>query len=188
MNNIHATAIVYPGVKLGDGITIRAYAVVGSPAEKHGHFEGPGKGVEIGDNTIISEFVTVHSGTERVTKIGKGVIMLRGSHCGHDSEICDNAVISCNALIGGHSLIGQGANLGLNSVLHQFSNVGAWSFVGMSCVVPKNKRIVPGQIYIGSPARSLKPNTIGLQRAGITTEQIQAARQAYFSATSDWKN
>jgi UDP-N-acetylglucosamine acyltransferase len=81
--------------------------------------------------------------------------------------------LSCNVLIGGHSTIMKGCNLGLGSIVHQFSVIGAYSMLGMGCIVPKSKRIEPGFIYVGNPARMLKMNTIGLQRNGITANILQ---------------
>ncbi len=184
---IDSTAIIYPNVQLGENVTIRAYAVVGSPAESNGHWEGPGTGVIIGDDVIISEFVTIHSGTVRPTKVGAGVKLLRGSHVGHDVEIGDCATISCNVMLGGHSEVGEGANLGLGAILHQFSKVGAYAMVGMGSVVPKKKRLVPGKIYAGNPVKFLRENNVGLERQGVTRETLQAKIVEYFHATQDWK-
>ena len=181
-------AIVHAGVSLGNNVTIRAHAVVGSSAEKHGYFKAEGHGVDIGDDTIISEFVTIHSGTEQKTRIGKRCVVLAHAHVGHDAQVADDCTVSCGALIGGHSIVGAGANLSLGCILHQFSRIGSWAMVGMGCVVPKNQRILPGRIYVGAPARSLKDNAIGLKRMNVTDLQLTQAQMDYIDATPEWKH
>jgi len=183
---IHPTAVIYPGVKIGKGTRIGAYAVIGGPAEKRGWFDRPGLGVVIGENCVISNHVTIDSGTERPTTIGNSVTMLRGSHAGHDVTASDGATISCNVMLGGHSEIGRGANIGLGAVLHQFSKVGSYCMVGMGSVVPKKKRLLPGKIYAGNPIRFLRENHLGLERSGVSREELQKAIEEYYAATRDW--
>lgn len=187
-NIVGPYAVILGKTALGDNNVIRSHAVIGSPAEKHGFMGGSGEGVSIGNACHISEFTTVHAGTQMPTVLGDRVILLRGAHVGHDSLVGDGVTVSCGAIIGGHSIIGRGANLGLASVLHQFSRIGAWAMLGMSTVVPKKKRIVPGTIYIGSPARFLKNNTIALQRQGVLQSDLQLEIQKYYALTSEWKN
>jgi len=44
--------------------------------------------------------------------------------------------------------------------------------VGMGTVITKNTQITPGKIYVGSPAKYLKENLIGLERSNITIDQL----------------
>jgi len=66
----------------------------------------------------------------------------------------------------------EGCNFGLGAVCHQFSIIGAYSMVGMGTVITKNTQITPGKIYVGSPAKYLKENLIGLERSNITIDQL----------------
>lgn len=204
-NIIHPTAIIGPDVKMGFGNQIgpgviiagrvilgnrnriRAYAVIGTPAEKHGHMEACGEqGVIIGSENHISEFVTIHAGTEKPTQISGQCTILAKAHIGHDSFIGPGVTISCAVLVGGHSFVGQEANLGLGAILHQFSVIGAWSMVGMGSVVKRKQKIMPGCTYVGVPARFVRNNTVGLQRAGVQQEALQQSIQAYHARTKDW--
>lgn len=177
MNIIHSTAVIYPNVEMGDGNVIHAYSVIGSPAEFYPEIGN--KKVVIGNNNIFREFTTINSGCFSDTKIGSNNIFLRGSHVGHDSMIGDKCTISCNALIGGHSLLMDGVNLGLGSILHQFSRIGAYSMVGMGGVVPKNKVIDPCTIHVGNPIRFLKMNNVAIKRNNLTDEDIHNLTLTY---------
>jgi UDP-N-acetylglucosamine acyltransferase len=197
LNQIDPTAIIGPHVELGRGNYIGPYCVitgltkignnnrfeafvsVGTPPEHREHFAGEGHGVVIGSACVFREYVTVNSGSERPTRIGHKVVMLRGSHIGHDSQVGDLVNLSCNVLIGGHTQIGEGANFGLGSMCHQHSVIGAFAMIGMNSVVTKNCSVQPGNTYVGTPARFLSANTIGLERGGVTQEELAAF-------TMDW--
>ena len=191
-NHIHQTAIIDPSVSLGIGNYIGPYTVIGpdvrigdrnriegqcsigQPAEHVHYFTGHwAKGVVIGSDNVIREFTTINSGTEIVTQMGNYCIMLRGSHLSHDSVIEDKVTLSCNVLLGGHSYVMEGANLGLGAITHQRSIIGAYTLVGMGAVVTKKVQVKPGSIYVGNPARWLKMNDVGLKRNGVTDERLR---------------
>lgn len=189
-NEIHPTAIIGDEVQLGKGNYIgafcrivgntiigdnnhfEAYCSIGSPPE-HKDFKNKDGRTLIGDNCWFREFITVNAGTIDSTKIMDGVIMLRGSHVGHDSYIGNNVTLSCNALIGGHSHIFEGANFGLGSVCHQYSIVGHYAMIGMNGTIVKKSVIMPGFIYAGNPVRMIGLNEIGLTKGNVTKEQLE---------------
>jgi UDP-N-acetylglucosamine acyltransferase len=191
-NFFHPTAVVHPdaqighdnyigpytviasGVRIGNGNRIESHVSIGTAAEKHGYFLSEGK-VEIGSFNILREFVTVNAGAEKNTSISDRCILLRGSHLGHGVEVEQNCTISCNVLVGGESFIGKYSNLGLGSILHQFSTVPPWSFLGMGAVLTKTAKMKPGQIWVGSPARFLKMNDVGLQRNNVSDDELKQA-------------
>jgi UDP-N-acetylglucosamine acyltransferase len=189
-NLIHPTAIIGENVTLGEnnyigpycyitGDTIigdnnrfEAYCSIGTSPEHRDYFTNSAFNVIIGNNNIVREFVTINAGTIRNTILKNNTIILRNSHIGHDSIIENKVNLSCNVLIGGHSYIMEGVNMGLGSICHQFKIIGAYSMIGMGTIVTKNSKIEPGNIYIGSPSRFLKENTIGLERNNINKEYL----------------
>jgi len=158
---------------IGDNNRFEAYCSVGTPAEHRDYFWSNEQKTIIGNNNVFREFITINAGTKNSTIVGNNVVMLRNSHIGHDSTIEDSVNLSCNVLIGGHSYIMQGANFGLGGICHQFSKIGAYSMIGMGCVVTKKSLIEPGKIYVGSPAKLLKENTIGLERNNINSDKLE---------------
>ncbi len=187
-NNIHPTAIISetailgennyigpycligPNVIIGSNNHFEAYVSIGTPAEHRDFFRAePGK-VNIGSNNIVREYVTINGGTLNSTIIGDNIILLRGSHVGHDSKIESNVTISCNVLIGGHCIICKGANLGLAAAIHQYRVVGAYSMTGMHSSVTKN--VPPFIIGFGSPCYPQRINRIGLTRGGVSEKDL----------------
>jgi UDP-N-acetylglucosamine acyltransferase len=197
-NNIHPTAIIGENVTLGYGNYIgpycyitgntvignnnrfEAYCSVGTPPEHRDYFENPPYHVIIGDGCTIREFTTINAGTVRNTVLGNNVVMLRNSHVGHDSIIEDKANLSCNVLIGGHSHLMEGVNMGLGSMCHQFLVIGAYSMIGMGGIVVKSSVIQPGEIHVGNPVKFLKENKIGLQRNNIDSTKLLELTNRYF--------
>lgn len=176
-NFIHPSAIVGKNVKLGNrnyigancyivGDTIigdnnhfEAFCSVGSFPEHRAYFNNKKmQGVVIGDNNVFREFTTINSGCIKDTIIGNNVWMLKGSHVGHDSEIMDGTTLSCNVLIGGHSLVGYDVNFGLGSICHQFSVIGSCSMIGMGTIINKKSEILPYKTYVGNPPKILGVN------------------------------
>ena len=96
--------------------------------------------------------------------------MLRGSHVGHDSLISNNCVLSCNVLIGGHSILGEGVNMGLGSICHQFSKIGSYSMIGMGAIITKKFESKCFGVFVGNPAKYIKDNEH--LKKNFTEEQI----------------
>jgi UDP-N-acetylglucosamine acyltransferase len=196
-NTIHLTAIIEPSVELGSnnyigpycyitGNTVignnnrfEAHCSIGTPAEHRDYFESTEGKVIIGNNNIFREYVTVNAGTRDVTTLCNNVVMLRGSHIGHDSFVDDKVNISCNVLVGGHSYLMEGCNFGLGSICHQFSVIGAYAMIGMGAVITKSSTILPGKVYVGSPAKPIKDNVIGLQRSNIDSDKLSKFKREY---------
>lgn len=182
-NQIHPTAIVDsraqlgtnnfigpfcyigPNVVIGDGNRFEAYVSIGTAAEHRDYYHSEPGPVRIGSHCVIREFVTINGATHGLTQVGDKVTLLRGSHVGHDVVLRDRANLSCNVLVGGHSIIGEGANLGLGAAIHQFRSVGAFAMVGMNSTVTRH--IPPFVVAYGSPCEPQKLNRIGLTRSGI---------------------
>ena len=137
-NNIHPTAILFTGkVKLGDNIRIGAYCTIGGPPEHKG--VNPDNPEEYGivvieDGADIRNHVNIDAGLkDGATIIRKKAYIMAHSHIGHDAIIGEGVTVSSGAIVGGHSKLCDFANLGLNSTLHQFTEVGEGTIVGAGC-------------------------------------------------------
>lgn len=202
-NQIHPTAIIGPNVKMGEnnfigpycvitGYTIigdnnrfEAHCTIGTPPEHKEYYWNEGGSVMIGSGCIFREFITVTAGTKHATLIKDGVVMLRNSYVAHDCVIHDNVTLSANALIGGHSVVFEGANFGLGAVCHQYSVIGAYAMIGMNSTVTKATMVEPGTIYVGSPARFLRANSVGLERAGVSAEELADIYRTWMHFAND---
>jgi UDP-3-O-[3-hydroxymyristoyl] glucosamine N-acyltransferase len=81
---VHPTVIVDPTARLGRGVAIGPYCVIGA-------------GVEIGDETRIDTHVSIGTGS----RIGSGGLIFAGVRIGRRVRIGDRAIIQPNAVIGG---------------------------------------------------------------------------------------
>ena len=158
-NYIGAYCRIVGRVSIGDNNHFEAFVSVGSfPEHKHYKEMMACEGVLIGNNCFFKEFVSIHSGCTTNTFVGNDVWMLRGAYVAHDCQIMNGATLSANTMLGGYCHVGYGANLGMGCMVHQKSVIGGYSMVGMGTVVTKKRPILPGQVYVGNPARYLREN------------------------------
>ncbi len=191
MNNIHPTAIVDKSVTLGsnnyvgpycyirgntiigDNNRFEAFCSIGTPPQDRiANLNNVETSVIIGNSNIFREYTQVHNGTIHNTLVGNNCMFLVNTHISHDSIIEDSVTIGNNSVLGGHTHVMCGSNIGLSVIIHQYSIIGAYSMLGMSSVVTKTSTIEPGNIYLGSPAKFLKLNKVGLERNNIATKEL----------------
>ena len=160
MNHIHPTAIIYPGVILGDNVFIGAYSVIGAPPE-HPDEVDPRKEAQakvwIGDGVVIRSHVTIDSGIAASTHIGAGTYVMSHSHVGHDSYISSDCILHTFSVIGGYCVIRTNCRIGLGAVLHQRTVLAPGIMVGAQAFV-KGKWLIPYRIIAGVPAKDIGEN------------------------------
>jgi UDP-N-acetylglucosamine acyltransferase len=178
-NYIGPFCLIGPNVTIGNNNRIEAYASIGSPPEHKDFWHTEYKGVKIEDNCIIREFTTINAGSVIDTHIGNNALILRGTYVGHDSIIHKDVTLSCNVILGGHTEIFAGANLGLGAITHQYSKIGHYAMLGMACVVTKKSDIQPFNTYVGSPARLLKRNQHIINKLKLTEEFISECTKIF---------
>jgi UDP-N-acetylglucosamine acyltransferase len=210
-NQVHETAVLGPGVELGEDNVIGPYAVItgpcrigdrnwigahtviGSPPEIHGADQGlpwggepVSVGVEIGDDNVLREFMTVHAGDGRPTRLGSRCFLMNKTHIAHDSLLEDDVTTSPHVTLAGHVEIGAGATVGMASMVHQRRVVGPGAMIGMGAVITHD--VPPYAKAFGSPARVRGVNEIGMSRRGIDAAVIAALAGRYAAAdgTGPW--
>ena len=154
---IHPTAIIYPNVIIEPDVYIGPYCIIGAPAEWKGyeHCEGL---VTIMSGSRLTGMVTVDSGTDKRTIIGKGCYLMKHSHVGHDAILTENVTLSCGAKVGGHTIIEKNCNIGLNAVLHQKIRIPEGCMIGASAFVAKKSILRPYYKYAGVPVKEIGSN------------------------------
>lgn len=160
MSFIHETAVIYPGVTLEDNVYIGAYCIIGAPAENKKTWGEDGKGVLIKSGTIINGMVTIDSGSEVKTVVGENCFIMKGCHIGHDAIIGNRVTMSPHTIIGGHSEIAFGTNMGMGSIVHQRCYIPSGCMIGMNSTVTKSSKLWDDGVFVGSPVRFLRPNKI----------------------------
>jgi UDP-N-acetylglucosamine acyltransferase len=193
---VGAYTSIEPGVRVGPGTRIGSYVTLGerlvvgrdvrvfnyaclgteSQDKKH---HGQRSHAEIGDGTVVREFVTVNRATREggVTRVGAHCLLMASSHVAHECEIGDEVILVNGATIGGEVEIETGAIISGLACVHQFCRVGRHAIVGAGSKVTLD--IPPYLLADGHPARTYGPNVVGLRRHGFTDEQIQTIRRIY---------
>ena len=143
-------------------------------------FKGEKGSLKIGSNNNIREHVTMHIGTEAgglETKVGDNNLFMAGAHVAHDCDIGNNCVLANNVMIAGHVQIGDWAILGGLSAVHQWTRIGAHSFLGGFSALTKD--LIPYGLAVGNRATLEGLNLTGLRRRNFNNEEIKKVKRAY---------
>jgi len=142
-------------------------------------FGGEKTTVEIGDNTVIREFSSIHRGTNArgKTTIGDNCYLMAYSHVAHDCKIGNNVTMINLATLGGHVEVEDWVMLSGSVMIHQFVKVGAHSIIGGNYRVSQD--VPPFITAVGDPLRYAGINTVGLRRRGFSSEERMEIKRAY---------
>jgi len=104
----------------------------------------------IEEGTVIMASAVINTGS----KIGKHVIINSGALIEHDCIIEDFAHVSPKAALAGNVIVGEGAQVGINSSVRQGIKIGKWAIVGAGAVIVKD---VPDYaVVVGNPGKIIK--------------------------------
>jgi UDP-N-acetylglucosamine acyltransferase len=135
--------------------------------------------LEIGDENVFREFVTVNRATGRgnSTRIGNQGNFLAYSHIAHDCDVDNRVIFSNNGTLGGHVVVQEYAVLGGLTAVHQFCRIGRHSITGGCTKIVQD--VPPYMIVDGNPAEVRGVNLVGLERRGFSADTIRALKEAY---------
>jgi UDP-N-acetylglucosamine acyltransferase len=160
---VHSTCTIGPycivgaGVELGEHCELMSHVVIHGPSKIGAHnrffpfcaiggepqdltYKGEETSLEIGSHNVIREYVTLNRGTAKgggVTKIGSRTLIMAYAHVGHDSVIGDHAMLVNAATLAGHVTVEEWAVVGALCAVHQFTRIGAHSYIGGGTEVTK---------------------------------------------------
>ena len=156
------------------------FASLGEVAQDKSVKDSDATRVEIGDDNMIREYVTINRGTlkqDGVTKLGNNNWIMAGSHLAHDCVVGNNTILANCVLLAGHVVVDDWAILGGFTGVHQYCRIGAHSFCGGASVVLRD--VLPFVMVQGNPAESRAINSEGLKRRGFTAGDIGTIKDAY---------
>lgn len=182
---LDANVVIGPNVRIGSGNRLYSNCVIGRPPQLLGlDPEAQIGSLEIGDNNIIREQVTIHPSVHpgRSTKVGNENMLMIGVHIGHDCMLEDKIVISNYSQISGHCKLETGVWLSGMVAVHQFVTFGKWCYAAGFAGI--NHDVPPFVIVSGHyPPEVRSVNKRGLERAGLTQEQqakiVEAFKKIY---------
>jgi len=171
--------IIREGTRIGKRCRIFQFSSVGEAPQFSG-YKGEKTFLQIGDENIIREFVTLHRGTVKgggKTVIGNKNFFMAYSHVAHDCQIGNEVIMSNAATLAGHIVIEDWAIIGGLVAVHQFIRVGAYAIIGGFSGVLLD--IPPYTKAQGDRAKLFGLNTVGLKRANFSEETLKALKKAY---------
>src|SRR5438270_7533333 len=207
---LHPDAKIHPSSKIGPYCTVGAEVELGEGCELISHVvvEGPSrigarnrffpfssigldrqdlsyKGeptrLEIGDDNVVREFVTLNRGTVKGgggTRIGSHTLIMAYAYVAHDCVIGDHVILANAATLGGHVTVEEWAVVGALCPVHQFVRIGAHSYIGGGTTVTRD--VLPFSKTAaerGTHAYGL--NALGLERRGFSKDRIRKIHHAY---------
>src|SRR5262249_6971786 len=110
---------------MGQGNQVYSGAVLGERPQHLKYNDEPTR-LEIGDNNVFREHVTVHRGTNHswATRIGSNNYFMAHCHIAHDCQVGNQCIFANGALLAGHCTIEDNVYLSGNCAIHQFVRVG----------------------------------------------------------------
>ncbi len=132
----------------------------------------------VGDFNIFREHVTIHRGSHLglQTVIGNHNFLMAHAHIGHDAQIGNHCILANGALVAGHCVLEDRVFISGNAATHQWVRVGRLALLSGCSGTTKD---IPPFIMQQSIDRVVGVNVIGMRRAGIANEQIDAVRRAF---------
>jgi len=189
-------AVIEDDVDIGDNCQIAAHVVIkrfsrlgarnrvfehavlgGEPQDVK--FGGETSYLEIGDDNLIREFSTFHraSGEGETTRVGSRNFFMVGMHVAHNCLIGDDNIFANEVALAGHIEIEDHVFVSNNVGAHQFVRMGRYAMVGGKSKIVQD--VLPFFITDGNPPRVRGLNSVGLRRAGFSSEARSALKRGY---------
>jgi UDP-N-acetylglucosamine acyltransferase len=176
--HIMSHAYVASGTTIGKSCNIFPGAVIGAIPQDL-KFVGEDTTVEIGDFTTLRECVTVNRGTKDKWKtvIGSNCLLMAYAHVAHDCILGNHVILANSVQLAGHVTVDDYAILGGLAGAHQFTRIGAHTYVAGHTVIRKD---VPPYVKAArEPLSYMGINIVGLQRCKIPKDTITAISDIY---------
>lgn len=195
--SVGAYSVIGPDVSVGENSWIGPHVVINGPttigknnriyqfaslgeAPQDKSYKGDPTRLEIGDDNLVREYVTINRGTANgggTTRIGNDNFIMAYSHIAHDCQIGNHNIFANGASMAGHVHIGDYIVISGFALIHQFVSIGSYCFLAMGSAIAKD---VPPYIKVtGNPAKPFGLNSEGLKRRGFSAEAMSELKRAY---------
>jgi len=169
---------IFSGARIGKNCKIYPGAVIAAEPQDL-KFKGEYTTVEIGDNTVIRECVTINRGTtdKNKTVVGSNCLIMAYVHIAHDCMVGNYVILANGVQLAGHIILGDYVFVGGTSAVHQFVNIGPHAMVAGGSLVRKD--VPPFVKAAREPLSYAGVNSIGLRRRGFSSEKIEEIQDIY---------
>jgi UDP-N-acetylglucosamine acyltransferase len=176
--SIGAHVVIEGPTEIGVGNRIFAGAIIGSEPQDL-KYKGGESWVKIGNYNQIREYVTINraTGEDEVTQLGDHNLLMAYAHVAHNCIIENEVIIANSVALAGHIHIESKARISGVLGVHQFVHIGSLAMVGGMSRIERD--VPPFAIVEGNPARVRSLNLIGLQRSGLSEEDLAQLKKAF---------
>jgi UDP-N-acetylglucosamine acyltransferase len=172
--------VIYGPTKIGSNNRFFPFAAIGIEPQDIS-YKGEPTRLEIGDNNVIRENVTINRGTSKgggITRVGSHILVMAYSHVGHDCFVGDHAMLVNAATLAGHVTVEEWAVVGALCPVHQFVRIGRHSYIGGGTVITQD--VLPFSMTSAKrETHAYGLNKVGLQRRGFSEERLKKLHRAY---------
>ncbi len=170
---------LFGSVTMGRGCVVHAGAVLGDTPQDLS-FKGGASSVQIGNNCVIREGVTIHRGTEEDTStvVGDECFLMAFSHLAHNVVLANNVIMANGAVLGGYAEVGERTFISGLVGVHQFVKVGRLAMLGGGAIATKD---VPPFCMLKNAEHNtiIGLNVVGMRRSGMSYEDRKAVQRAF---------
>jgi UDP-N-acetylglucosamine acyltransferase len=165
--------------RVGRHCHIHHGAVLGTPPQDLKYEPGAPSYLEVGDHTVLREYMTANLATEpgASTRIGSHCLVMAYAHVAHNASVGDHVVVANAVQFAGYVAVEEWAIVGGGTLVHQFVRVGCHSFVGGGSRISQD--VAPYVKCAGSPPHNAGINAVGLSRRGFSAATCDAIDRAY---------
>lgn len=176
--HIHSGAIIRSGARIGKACQVHPYAVIGGVPQDL-KFQGEETTAEVGDRTVIREYVTINRGTasKGKTVVGSDCLIMAYAHVAHDCLLRDHIIIGNAVQLAGEVVVDYHAIISGGALVHQFVHIGEHTMIQGGSKVTKD---IPPYTLIGrEPIMYCGINIVGLRRRNFSNQQIFLINDIY---------
>jgi UDP-N-acetylglucosamine acyltransferase len=168
--------LIQGNTTIGERNKIGAGCIIGGEPQYRAFKEGQATFVEIGNDNVFREYVTINRGTAEgtgLTKIGSNNYFMVGSHVAHDCLVGNNCTIANYSSLAGHVELADGCVLSAYVGIQQRSRIGRLVMMGGHS---RTTRDLPPFMMSSGQNNIVGMNLVGLRRAGVPRVSIDALR------------
>ena len=176
---IHSHVLMEGRLTIGKNNQFFSFASVGGPPQDLS-YQGEDTQTEIGDGNTFREYVSVHRGTaksSRLTRIGSHNFLMAYVHVGHDVALGNHCIIANSVNLAGHVKVGDRAIMGGGIQVSQFVSLGKGAYIGGDTAIDRD--IPPYCTAMGNRVKLKGINIVGLRRNGHRREVIMEVVDFY---------
>ncbi len=164
---------------LGNGNCLSHGVVLGTPPQDKKFSLETQSWLEIGDENLFREYVTVNraTGEGNKTHIGSRCMLMANSHVAHNCFVGDEVIMANVATLAGHVQVHDWCVIGGVLAMHQHTRVGKGAFVGGASGLRQD--VPPFFRASGIPGLPVGVNMVGMRRRGFPHATIRAVHDSY---------